>query len=538
MVNLKKHLSGNSMKAFIITLTLFSISFYAFAKGDDGGWSSSGGGEYIINQNNPWFMGNETVKWCIDHGGEDKFSLPFNLAKIEVAKGIAILVDQLKIVNTHSSVAHYSSLKNGQFLRTCSSKNCDGFWDIGDGEFMSDNFTFTPDCSKADLEVILGNYNNEKIKNFIAEIGVEKFQRIAGVAMRTEYSEDTFKGKGFIYIAADKGEIQYAGARNIVFQSKTIWDTHKKLNENAPVPDVVKTDANTINAILKNLKFKEFTIGVLAPIIAHEFSHVLGFKHTSFQNIMNEDYPAEIIKTGLVFKGNFLRESMILSRGLIESDMARRIGFEWNTNRLKRQVKNDMQKDHPLLNKLLLETPPEFQEDDGPGIPIFFIFDLGPDIGGGNWKLNVATYEKNSLKYKIFKTYETEETLPCTSSVEVQSVDLRSSTTLDGTTGITYDETSNKWISTNNDTSGSVTNNVKLLRMDNHYKCGKIFINKLKTNKYISYRITHNYFNDTSTIQLSENDNGTPLTLWLRDSDIFGEADSPLPIPLPVFKFE
>ena len=50
------------MNAFILSIALFSISFGAFAKGDDGGWSSSGGGEYIISENNPWFMGKAPVK--------------------------------------------------------------------------------------------------------------------------------------------------------------------------------------------------------------------------------------------------------------------------------------------------------------------------------------------------------------------------------------------------------------------------------------------------------------------------------------------
>ena len=47
----------------------------------DGGWSSSGGGEFLINKNNPWFLGDKEVSWCINHGGPSNFSLPLEESK-------------------------------------------------------------------------------------------------------------------------------------------------------------------------------------------------------------------------------------------------------------------------------------------------------------------------------------------------------------------------------------------------------------------------------------------------------------------------
>jgi hypothetical protein len=520
------------MKHFLYsTLILLSIN-NSFAKNDDNGWSSSGG-EYIVTQNNPWFMGTDPVKWCIDYGGEDKFSLPLNLAKIEVQKGLEVIINQIKSVNAHPSDMHYPSGHNGQFIRKCSSSNCDNAWEEGDGKYLSDSFVFINNCDEADLEIILGNFENQKIKKLISEIGEIKFQRTAGLATRTEYSESDIRGKGFIYIAADKGTLQYKGARNLKFQNSTIWNTYENLSKNAPFPkDKLKIKNNYMTEIYPSLLLKDFTMGNLQAVISHEFGHVIGFKHNENHNIMDEDYPAKQISQGLTFKGSYLRDSIIISKGLIESDFDRTIGFEWNTNRVSNSDKEDMPNQFPLIAKLLLDTPKEYEDMDGPGIPVIFSFNFSSDASGNvDQSLNLVTLDRKNFGYKIYNTYKTEETYPCSSPVEAEAINLRITSEVKDTIGISFDEISKKWSQSPNSSEGTSNNTIRLLRLDNTFKCGKIYMSKLNKNKYINYKLNYNYINHTSTIEFSENDKSESISLWLNESDIFSQKGAPLPRP-------
>lgn len=348
-------------RTLIITSLCCLFVFSTYARSGDG-WSSSGGGEYIVTEGNPWFMGASPVTWCINYGGEDNFSLSLELSKIEVEKGIKRLADQLKSINNHETNLDYDTILDDEYARKCEiskdsfeqhnnwTQSCTG---NSGGLLISDQYIFTEKCNNADLEIILGNINDPKIKTLINEIGEIRFRNLAGVAIRTQYDQKNLRGKGFIYIAADLGKMSYVGQRSIYLRGKTIWNYHNSLPNNTKFPTNIW---NTFwNSNPDKTTFKESTTGALQPIIVHEFGHVLGLKHTTTKDVMDVDYPAEVIKNGLVFQGNYIRSANIFSEQNIEENMDRRISFEYHTCAFRQcgELHEILKTEHKFLANLL-----------------------------------------------------------------------------------------------------------------------------------------------------------------------------------------
>lgn len=529
------------MKVLLLSITLATIAFSSSVFAGNG-WSSSGGGEYIIDKNNPWFMGNMPVKYCIDYGGSETFSLSLDEAKKEIDIAIVQLTSQLKSINNNTSKVYYEDPieHEGGFFKKCGLvQNSRDGWECSNYDEdqriqLSDKFVYIDDCSRADLEFILGNYNNPKITSLIKEIGLEKFKKIAGTAIRTSYSTKSLRATGFIYIAADKGEIQYSGARNLNFKNNTIWNTYSKLPEGVAFPQWIESRSADKEIHYKyKLKLKDYSMGNLSPVVAHELGHVFGFGHNHSQrNIMDEDYPARIVRQGIEFKGNFKRESLIFSRGLIESEIEHRIGFEWAFNKIDSSREIKLSKDFPAIYKFLYDLPKDYLPKNYKWDThnLIFVFDID-SFSQKKHHIQTVTFEKDQLKYKTHKSYEIELST-CPLPTIIEPINFRTEQ-LSGDKQFTMGE-GNK-LEDNFETSASAQT-YELLSIGNTYFCGKIFLNGFK-NKVLGFKLSHNYFYSNSLLELIDPSNPTLFTLILNDSDIFqfSNSNQDLPLPMPAF---
>jgi hypothetical protein len=225
--------------------------------GENASWgNSSGGGEYIISKNNPWFFDkekaneNKEVRWCLNHNPK-YFSLSAKQARNEVEKGIFDIVSQFEKSGLRSTF----------------------------GTFLT-KFVYDDNCRNADLEFILGNLDDPRIKLMKESFGEESFKKIVGTAIRTNYSQKTLKGKGFIYLGADLGKLKYEA--DFLFDVDEVggfWSYHKNID-----PDF------SCNAPCNpHFNLKKNSVGALRAVVAHEVGHVMGLRHESKEDWIFEE---------------------------------------------------------------------------------------------------------------------------------------------------------------------------------------------------------------------------------------------------------
>ncbi len=290
---------------------------------DDGGWTSAGGGEYIVDRHNPWFMGSEPVTWCIDHGGEN-FSLPLTESTIQAKGLIDILAVQLKELNDSSGLRRSESdWHNSSINLKCGMvKNDDGQWekvcDPSEKKMVpfSDKFIFSETCANADLELILGNTENPKISKLVNYYGKEQFRKFGALSIRTEYDQANLRGKGFIYFAADSGDLSYSGERSLIFDFNSIWNSKSEVPFEAAFPALFVFNTLPLGDY-NQILMENNLVSPFRPVLLHEFSHVLGFEHDEeASTFMGVDYPSLTIKNGFEIKSrfdynlNFLRNNL------------------------------------------------------------------------------------------------------------------------------------------------------------------------------------------------------------------------------------
>lgn len=348
-------------------LFIMAISSPVFSKEDDGGWSSSGGGEYITTQNNPWFMGTETVKWCIDHGGAKNFSLPMEKAKIEIERGIKVVIDQLRRANDSSADVFFSL--NEVYFGNCGVRqdelvwraDCSSNWQDAEDQRadlalkkISDNYSYTSNCKEADLTFILGNRKSPLVKKLIKKVGKEKVRRLVGTAIRTSYDTNSLRGKGFIYIAADKGRLSYKGDKNQVFKSPVIWNIKKHLPSAMSVPsDFIENNLGLKEEILVD----KYMIQPLEAVVTHEVAHVLGFKH-QLNGLMGEDFPAKVVTNGLISRFSFDKISRIIGDTLYDSSF-KTLSFDLGVDKLGWQEEGQLRRSSPAIYNMISPEGPE-----------------------------------------------------------------------------------------------------------------------------------------------------------------------------------
>lgn len=349
------------------SLSFKNLNTQAEGDDEDGGLSSSGGGEYILDRHNPWFMDKadakeweeskhkkSTVKYCIDHNPK-YFSMSKQDAEKQIKEVIANFSNQLEsfqsIRNTNEELnpnfgdlylddiyddpvlAMGRLLLNDHLAWACHIGACPlliretpeytnfgGFFseildpDVKDIKLykaqIATQYEQVEDCKKADFEIILGNYESKNIQRLRKKIGYVQFRHMAGVAIKTKYDYSTLKSKGFIYIAADKGKYAYAGPRNTAMGGEgDIWNFKSKFPSNTKVfePSEFKYYKNDID-----FEFHKHFQGPFRTVFGHEFAHTLGVTHSISLNeglvnleddLMGVNTPAEVISTGLISNG-------------------------------------------------------------------------------------------------------------------------------------------------------------------------------------------------------------------------------------------
>ncbi len=272
-----------------------------------------------IPKDSPWFLGKKAITYCIDHGGPQQFSLPLEKAK-KIIKSV--------VPNFFRGVQKRNLNGTDSFriagLEWLSDENQSYFSPVWEYEedhytsgkllFLSDQAEYISNCDEADLEIILGNVKNPKVQKVISQTSEADFKRFAGLAVLTEYDRANYRGKGFIYLAADKGKLQYSGIRG--GQANLIWSNHAILDDqmtqdNLPPAFNFFVDTN----VKRNYE------SVLRSVLLHELGHVLGIKHTPQINIMNEDFPAFEVQKGLTLEKRINDEARFfqyLSGGQLE----------------------------------------------------------------------------------------------------------------------------------------------------------------------------------------------------------------------------
>ncbi len=540
------------MRLLLLCLLLSNL-VSPLAKGAAGGWSSVGG-EYIVTKNNPWFMGDQPVTWCIDHGGNQQFSLPLEQAKAEIEAAINTLVLPLRDINNNPTsiklpsggdgtlykkwgVTKVESEDSFSWQKVCDqTKECATSSNISPKDVLkiSDSYEYSESCNDADIIFILGNIEHPLITTFREKVGDQQFKKLAAVTVRTEYNIAKLRGKGFIYIAADKGSLQYSGEISRKFNGDTIWNKHQKLDPSLPLPCFATPLSLNMNS--KDLKLKSQTLGPLKPVVTHELGHVLGIGHNHFgegfsdnniTSIMNEDYPAKVIAQGLEFKGNFKRVAQLFQKGLFANDTKPlRFGLEWSFLQLSnKQELNELLTSQGALGGFLFGfLEPVSFEDILEKVykssqKFSFVFDLYPagekDKTKGKVQLVTLSQDK-TISYKKITEYEIKLDRSCYNPEVIESVRLRYPQARSG-------------VSTNK--------TIRLLSFETQYLCGTITLEKQNDTK-LKFMVTHSYFNSNSKMLLTDPKTGYTLRLWLTDSDIYQRYHGALPRPALNFSTE
>lgn len=193
------------------------------------------GGEHITNEYNPWFLGADTVNYCLKHD-PSAFSVDPNQARTAIAAVLKTWQDFVR--------SQYPSKLEAPFL-------------LAQKGIVSLSLDFAEvSCTEEhELEFLLGVTEadmNEALKYRAGEI--------IGLSFRDHYSDETGRAKGRIWLAADLGEKRYSGPN--------------------PGPGFWGMQYNLLN------------------VLTHELGHVFGVKHSE-RGLMAADFPAKMLEFGL-----------------------------------------------------------------------------------------------------------------------------------------------------------------------------------------------------------------------------------------------
>lgn len=221
---------------FLALILILSLNAFA---GNEGGWVSSGG-ELFKDAHNPWFIKNtDKVYYCIKVD-TSTISMPQEDVPHVVESAISFWKNEFQKAYEPETIGRFNLGSQDFILTTC-------------------------DDNKVDLRFLFG-YGTLKAEEIKFLTKPEKY---IGVSVRTDYDSVNLKGKGFVYIASDKGEHAYENPGHLI---KEAW---------------------------KNKKLMHFAL-------VHELGHVFGMPHMG-SGIMSEVFLDQILNQYLV--DSFLKHS-------------------------------------------------------------------------------------------------------------------------------------------------------------------------------------------------------------------------------------
>lgn len=225
---------NKTMAALSLFLALNPVLAFA------GGWVGSGG-DIVGNESNPWFLGNvKSVRYCV-FINETDVSLDSDKVRSRIADALHYWKEEFK-------AAFYPGLITGL-------PSLEPATGIGTQTFVEENCPNSIDVALRDFDVVFQVGILTKQQNdFITDP-----TRHVALTIRTQYDEQDLRGKGFIYIAPDRGALR-------------------------PASSDFREDAWLYN-----------DGALLAQVAAHELGHLFGLRHLGPQFLlMSADYPAFI----------------------------------------------------------------------------------------------------------------------------------------------------------------------------------------------------------------------------------------------------
>ncbi len=440
-------------KLFII-LALFTFALMPVKAVFDNGWNSAGGGDFILDKNNPWYffkrdsmifdryeLPEKGVLYCVDHGGEALFSLPKAQTLFLIDKVFKDMTSQLERVLVIGPGSGDDSDELGinrfyqgacPFLDIHTYETYENYYGCSAGNeslgktskaFMNTRFEYTENCRKADLEIILGNTAHPKIKEMIKIKGEKDFRKSAGMAIRTEFDYSSMSGKGFIYLASDKGPLSYSGKRSsLLGENNIIWDLFSLIPPKTKLP-LFFTGVNYYEELKTDLYFRDHMIGPFESVFAHELAHIFGVKHIE-GGLMGEHFPAQVIARGFISKGEKNHLHDLFNNSLLdikETPTSILIGrmADYHYNDWGALIKEKS----PFIFENFLRDG-NFYEDTLVAVPKHNFLKF--EIQGNNGLIKVLKLDQSGLNYSLEDKYEVRLRESCSIPQVIGTIDFRS----------------------------------------------------------------------------------------------------------------
>lgn len=222
-----------------LILGFCSLTFAGLSPANDGGMTGGGAG-LVLDRNNPWFLDNtKEVRYCVEIATQ-QFSAPLELIDKSIDAALRYWKDEY--ANSFSPVISPETRP----LKIATQK-----------------FLRVPCSESYDMSIQFGVLHQNQLAD------IPKPQDFAGAAIRTNYDPIKMRGKGYIYIAPDRGPLRFKGAPKDIAD---FWSHGQG--------------------------------GLLFRTLVHEFGHVFGLSHHE-DSVMSERAIEEMVSEQVDYFASF-----------------------------------------------------------------------------------------------------------------------------------------------------------------------------------------------------------------------------------------